>query len=445
VTARVRVVVLNHDGGELTLDCLRKLVRTDWPPSHLQIVLVDNASTDGVAARVQAEMPQVRVEESTVNLGFAGGCNLALHELGNCDYAALVNNDVSVDPGWLRPLVACLETDRGLGAACPKIRLAHSYLDVEVRVGDTTRSGWGDRRQLGVRLSGVRVDGDDCARTAHPLTGFWGPEHGHGDEPGFQWTRSDAVLRVPVPDTPARARRCELRLAAPRAGTTVELVSGGQRARHDMGIGPDWYCVVLDGEPFEVINNVGSVLLDDGYGADRGYLERDTGQYDTAEDVFAWCGAAVLLRAGYLADVGLLDERLFLYYEDLELAWRGRERGWRYRYVPDSVVRHVHSATSVEGSALAHYYNERNRLLVLTRHAPPAVVARALVRYPLVTASYARRDILAPWLRGDPRRWESVRRRLRALGGYLRLAPAMLAAREGASHRPAHRLPGCVT
>ncbi len=59
---------------------------------------------------------------------------------------------------------------------------------------------------------------------------------------------------------------------------------------------------------------------------------------------------------------GLFDERFFMYYEDTDLAWRGRARGWRYRYVPDAVLRHVHAATSVEGSPLFRHYVERNRL-----------------------------------------------------------------------------------
>ncbi len=50
--------------------------------------------------------------------------------------------------------------------------------------------------------------------------------------------------------------------------------------------------------------------------------------------MFAWCGGAVLLRADYLVDVGTFDERFFLYYEDTDLSWRGRHKGWRYQYVP---------------------------------------------------------------------------------------------------------------
>jgi GT2 family glycosyltransferase len=417
----VRVVVLDHNGGELTLECLRRLARTEWPPSSFELVLVDNASVDEVASRARQELPALRVIVSDVNRGFAGGCNLALRDLAGVDYVALVNNDVLVDPGWLRPLADALAADERFGAACPKILLSSPMLDVSVRVPHPTQRGRGDHRDLGVRLSGTRVGDKDCSRLARPVRGFWGREHGLASEPEYQWTSGDALLYVPTPE-PTRA--CELRLAAD-APTIVELRSGVERVEHTVTTEPAWYAITLTGEPFEVINNVGSVVVDDGYGADRGYLERDDGQYEAPEDVPAWCGAAALLRSAYLRTTGLFDERLFLYYEDLELSLRGRSGGWRYRYVPGSVVRHLHSATSVEGSALAAYYNERNRLLVHLRYAAPSAVGRALVRYVLITASYFRRDVASPLLHGDPPRGETVRRRLRAFAGFLRRAPGM--------------------
>ena len=163
-------------------------------------------------------------------------------------------------------------------------------------------------------------------------------------------------------------------------------------SRSTIGSEPTWYDVRLRGPGVDVINNVGTELTPGGFGADRGFQERDDGQYDTPADVFAWCGAAVLLRSQYLADVGLFDERFFLYYEDLELSWRGAEHGWRYRYIPDSVVRHVHSAASVDGSAFKRFYDERNHLLLLARHGSLASAAGAAARSLLVSASYAWRD-----------------------------------------------------
>ncbi len=179
----------------------------------------------------------------------------------------------------------------------------------------------------------------------------------------------------------------------------------------------------------DVINNVGTELRPDGYGADRGWLEVDRGQYDEPTDVDAWCGAAVLLRRAYLDEVGDFDESLFLYYEDVELSRRGAQRGWRYRTCPRSVVRHVHAAASGEGSAVKEHYNERNRLLVATRYEPLAQASRLALRYLLTTGSYARRDVVAPLLRREPADAEIVRRRLAAFAGFLRAAPSVLRTR----------------
>ncbi len=411
----VRAVVLNYNGGDLTLECLRRLRRTEWAADRFTVVLVDNASSDRVVATTRDEMPDVHITTSDHNLGFAGGCNLALRDLDGIDYVALVNSDVLVEPGWLVPLQRALSRDRTLGAACPKILFAPRFREVELR-SDTHSPGRGDQRPLGVRVSGARVAGADVWRDTQLYEGFWGVEPGPERDGGAQWTSARAVLRVPAPGDEV-AGACELRLAA-HERTAVTASSGGSTTHLVVGPLPEWHAVPLAGRPFDVINNVGNLLTADGYGADRGYLERDRGQYEAPEPVFAWSGAAVLLAARYLAHVGLFDETLFLYYEDLELAWRGRERGWQYEYVPASVVRHVHSATTVEGSPLFDYYNERNRLLTLTRHAGLRTTAKALARFLLATASYTRRDVVSPILRGQPPRPQIPIRRLKALGGY---------------------------
>ena len=144
--------------------------------------------------------------------------------------------------------------------------------------------------------------------------------------------------------------------------------------------------------------------------------------------MFAWCGGAVLLRRSYLDDVGLFDEQLFLYYEDFDLSWRGRLRGWRYQYVPESVVRHHHAGTSVPGSPLFRYYNERNRPLVLAKNAPAALAWRAgagLARRTLAgTVRHPRSDVSHQW---------------RVLAGYLRLLPGRVRYRWSAGRKLSRR------
>jgi GT2 family glycosyltransferase len=410
----------------MTLRCLEALLATDWPADRFTVLLVDNASTDGISARVRAELPAVRVIQSDVNLGFAGGNNLALRHPDDATYVALINNDALVTSGWLTPLVEALEESPDVGAACPKILFLPSFLDVTLRAPTHQRGG--DRRSLGVRLSGARLDSRDVWSDLQLVSGFWGPEHGAPPEGEFQWTSSEATVRVPLPEGTSPPDHCELRLAAD-ASTILETSSSRQHTRLEIDTTPTWYRVPIGDAPIDVINNVGNVLLGDEFGADRGYLEPDDGRFDQSVDVFAWCGAAVLLRRDYLDEVGLFDERLFLYSEDLELSWRGQKKGWRYRYQPHSVVRHQHSATAGENSRLTAYYSSRNRLLVLTRHASRGRLLRSLGRELLVTTSYARRDIVIPILYGRRVSTEVVRRRIRTLAGYIRLAPSMFVSR----------------
>lgn len=418
--------MLNHDGGDLTLRCLHSVVATEWPTGALQVVLVDNASSDGVAERVRRELPRVLVVETGDNLGFAGGCNVGIDAVGDVDHVALLNNDAIVDPRWLHPLVAALDADPTVGAVCPKILFDGAFAEVSVRSPTSVR-GLGDRRPLGVAVSGARTEGVDVWPAVQPVGGFWGLEHRTLDGAPFQWTNGDAVLRLPArPD--GTVADCALRLSAPEARTVV-LESGGERLEHRVGPEPAWVDAPLGGRPVDVVNNVGSVLLEGGYGADRGFLERDEGQYETAEEVFAWCGAAVVLSGRYLDAVGTFDQRYFLYYEDFDLSWRGRAQGWRYLYVPGPPVRHVHSASAVEGSRLHHHFTERNRLLTLTRNAPGGMAAKAAAHHLLVTASYARRDIVHPLAHRQPPSWETVGRRSRAFASYLVGLPPALAQR----------------
>ncbi len=407
----VGVVVLDHDGSDLTRRCLDSLGRTDWPRGALSVVVVDNGSPGHLAERLTGhldQLPSVRVVDAGHNRGFAGGCNLGIEALGPVDYVALLNNDATVDPGWLAPLVAALEADPQAGAACPKILFDGSFVDVVLR-STAAPGGGGDHRALGVAVRGARADGADAWRTVQFVEGFWGVQHDAHGMSSYQWTTGEACLRLPArPDGSLPSARLFLSAPEPR---TVEIMSGEQRVERAVGPEPAWVDFALGGQPGDVINNVGSVLLDGGYGADRGFLERDEGQYETAEEVFAWCGAAVLLARRYLDTVGVFDDRYFLYYEDFDLSWRGRAQGWRYLYVPGPPVRHVHSASTVEGSRLHHHYTERNRMLTLTRNAPAIMALGAAARHLLVTASYARRDVLQPVVRGQAPSWETVRRR----------------------------------
>jgi hypothetical protein len=219
-----------------------------------------------------------------------------------------------------------------------------------------------------------------------------------------------------------------LRLDADR-DVTVHLRSGAASAEHRVGRTPAWFEVDLAGAPQTIVNNAGLVLRADGSVADRGVLEPDEGQSDARTEVFGWSGAGVLLARRYLDAVGYFASDFFLYCEDVDLSWRGRNEGWSYVYVPDAVMHHRHSATATAGSRFADVLTERNRLLAIVRNGPSRLAVRAVIRFALITLSYARRDVLAPLARGHRPEPERVLRRLRALTGFARHLGAALTER----------------
>jgi GT2 family glycosyltransferase len=120
VTARVTAVVLSWNGREDTLACLASLTAATYP--SLSVVVVDNHSSDNVAGAVAARFPDVRVIRLPENRGFSGGVNAGLQAAveGGADNVLLLNNDATVDPGFLEPLVEAV-SQPGVGAVSSQI------------------------------------------------------------------------------------------------------------------------------------------------------------------------------------------------------------------------------------------------------------------------------------------------------------------------------------
>ena len=348
---RVRAVVLNYNGGAHVLRCLDHLTRTEWPAGRFEIVVVDNASTDGSDTEIEERFPAVRLVRSSYNMGFPAN-NLALRDLDGLDYVALVNNDAFVEPDWLAPLVECLESDPKLGAACPKMLFEPGFLDLTISV-PTFRPGGGDGRDLGVRVSGIEVDGVDVWRRAQFHSGFFGIEHGHGDEASFRWTGGEAVLRVPVDSgKPARAP-CGLRLVRPARDRRVTMRLGDARTEVDLGDGTAWAECRSRARPTTWSTtrapSCSRTATAPTVGSSSSTRPASTSPSTSSTGAARGCCSAVR----YLREVGLFDERFFMYYEDTDLCLAGLgPGGGATATFPARSFRHLHAATSVEGSAL---------------------------------------------------------------------------------------------
>jgi len=111
------------------------------------------------------------------------------------------------------------------------------------------------------------------------------------------------------------------------------------------------------------INTIGNEIHFLGFAYAGGYRTPDR-ELEVREITYA-SGASVLVRVSALEDIGLFDEELFLYQEDVDLGWRLRLGGYRIVLAPKSVVYHKYEFTR---SVSKFYYLERNRWLVLMQN-----------------------------------------------------------------------------
>ncbi|WP_341250365.1 glycosyltransferase [Euzebya pacifica] len=110
----VSVVVVNLNGRDLLAPCLTSLVRQTHESDRLEIILIDNASTDGSVEMVRKDFPEVRILVNDSNVGFAPAVNQGA-EVANGEYLALLNNDAEADPNWIASAVAYLTSHEEVG------------------------------------------------------------------------------------------------------------------------------------------------------------------------------------------------------------------------------------------------------------------------------------------------------------------------------------------
>lgn len=255
----VSVIVVNYRGAADTITCLRALAEHDYP--NLEVICVDNASGGTDVAEIKSAAPGVKLVESPVNTGFAGGCNLgAQHATGTV--LAFLNNDARPAPGWVRAAVAELRAQPTVAAVASKV------LDWE----------------------GTGTDFVDAGLT---WFGMGYKRHAGG----------------PLADVPAA-------------------------------------------------------------------------EHEVAKDVLFATGSAMFVRAGVFAELGGFDERFFMFYEDVDLGWRLNLRGWRVRYLPQSLTYHKHHATmstvDAPDSGRETFLLERNALAALYKNLSDETLSRAL-------------------------------------------------------------------
>lgn len=213
------IIIPAWNGRDYIEACLTSVMAQS--PAPLEVIVVDNASTDGTADLIADKFPSVRLIQNVRNRGFSGGCNAGL-AIAQGDYFVLLNQDTAVDADWLQILSQTLD-NREVGIAGCKIfypdgkTIQHAGVAIDWPLGLTSHVGHGqpDSQTLNTPASVEAVTGAamafrrDVLAAVGPLDeGFW---------PGY-FEDVDFCLRV-------REAGYDIQLAPDATLTHVETTS----------------------------------------------------------------------------------------------------------------------------------------------------------------------------------------------------------------------------
>lgn len=118
---KVFIIILSWNRMECLKSCIESILRVNYP--NYEVVVVDNASTDGSPEMVKHTFESVKLIRNKRNLGYTGGNNVGIKFalMKGADYVLLLNDDVVVDRNFLIELVKVAERDPNIGVVAPKI------------------------------------------------------------------------------------------------------------------------------------------------------------------------------------------------------------------------------------------------------------------------------------------------------------------------------------
>ena len=124
---KTAVVILNWNTKGFLEEFLPALISSVEKVDGAEVVVADNASTDGSLEMMAEKFPQVKTLSFEKNLGFTGGYNRAFSEIES-EYFLLINSDIEVPQDWLGPLVDWMDSHPECAACAPKL---HSWQEKE--------------------------------------------------------------------------------------------------------------------------------------------------------------------------------------------------------------------------------------------------------------------------------------------------------------------------
>ena len=404
----VSIITVNFNGIFFLKTLFDSIASLDYPQEKLQVIMVDNGSTDCSVSFVKINYPKVKILEIKKNLGFAGGNNAGI-KIAEGDYIAFINNDCVVEKGWLLSLINTLKEKEGknikIGGAGSKVLFYFKYLPLKISAGRIFEknpvSESSDEFLAIIKGLKINAGSEDSLKkelTAEDtyrknlykfadksfkyLTGFY--ETGRdADKNIIRKIKNDGVVWIPVAAT-GKDLELDMQVSFIKPGLDIKMsiededifyskVPSHPSFNDKSTNEPDFVKLALK-IPKEklmhsrsIINSCGSMINKAFYAREINYESPDVKLDEKPFEVFALPGSSFIINKKLALETGLFDEKFFTYYEDIDLFWRAALKGWRFFAVPGSVARHFHCGSGEEWSYGFTYHVLRNRLLMIYR------------------------------------------------------------------------------
>lgn len=153
----ISVIVLNWNGRTFLEPCLEALFAQEG--ADYEVIVVDNASTDGTPDMVRTRFPDARLVVLPANLGFAAGNNVGGRE-ARAPFVAFLNNDTIPDRAWLRNLRAGVRSDAGFTLATSRIVYMHDPSVIDSAGDGLLRWGGAYKRHHGAPVDTAPASGE---------------------------------------------------------------------------------------------------------------------------------------------------------------------------------------------------------------------------------------------------------------------------------------------
>ncbi len=144
----VSIIIVNYNGGLLVERCLRSVLKTNFFP--FDVLVVDNASSDGSPDLIAKHFPSVRLIRLLGNLGYAGANNVGIRAATG-KYLVLLNSDTEVEPEWLTHLVEVAERRPDAAFLQPKILFLDDHAVINSAGNEIHFAGFGVCRGISTR------------------------------------------------------------------------------------------------------------------------------------------------------------------------------------------------------------------------------------------------------------------------------------------------------